>query len=221
MSGSIVADAQALGVLGGAFDPVHIGHLRGAIAVREHLGLERVDLLPAAQSPLKGAATVTAADRLAMLEAAVLNVPGLGVDARELAREGPSYTVDTLIELRGEVGQARPLIWIVGRDILPALPKWSRWQELLELAHLVILERPGANSPPLAVTQWLDQHRIDQNALLTTAAGGVMTLDQPVLDIASSDIRALLAAGRDPRFLLPEVVMEYIERHKLFMCETV
>ena len=216
-----MADAQALGVLGGAFDPVHIGHLRGAIAVREHLGLERVDLLPAAQSPLKGAATVTAADRLAMLEAAVLNVPGLGVDARELAREGPSYTVDTLIELRGEVGQARPLIWIVGTDILPALPKWSRWQELLELAHLVILERPGADSPPLAVTQWLDQHRIDQNALLTTAAGGVMTLDQPVLDIASSDIRALLAAGRDTRFLLPEVVMEYIKRHKLFMCETV
>ena len=216
-----MADAQALGVLGGAFDPVHIGHLRGAIAVREQLGLERVDLLPAAQSPLKGAATVTAADRLAMLEAAVLNVPGLGVDARELSREGPSYTVDTLIELRGEVGQARPLIWIVGTDILPALPKWSRWQQLLDLAHLVILERPGADSPPLAVTRWLDQHRIDQSALLTTAAGGVMTLDQPVLDIASSDIRALLAAGRDPRFLLPEVVMEYIERHKLFICETI
>ena len=216
-----MTNAQALGVLGGAFDPVHIGHLRGAIAVREHLGLERVDLLPAAQSPLKDTATVTAADRLAMLEAAVRGVPGLGVDARELARKGPSYTVDTLIELRREVGQAMPLIWIVGKDILPALPKWSRWQQLLELAHLVILERPGSDSPPLAVTQWLDQHRIDQNALLTSAAGGVMTLDQPVLDIASSDIRTLLAAGRDPRFLLPDVVMEYIERHKLFMRDTV
>ena len=216
-----MTDARALGVLGGAFDPVHIGHLRGAIAVREHLGLERVDLLPAAQSPLKNAATVTAADRLAMLEAAVRGVPGLGIDARELAREGPSYTVDTLIELRREVGQVLPLIWIVGTDILPALPRWSRWQQLLELAHLVILERPGADSPPLAVTQWLDQHRIDQNALLTSAAGGVMTLDQPFLDIASSDIRALLAAGRDPRFLLPDVVMEYIKRHKLFMRDTV
>jgi nicotinate-nucleotide adenylyltransferase len=216
-----VTNAQALGVLGGAFDPVHIGHLRGAIAVREHLGLERVDLLPAAQSPLKDTATVTAADRLAMLEAAVRGVPGLGVDARELAREGPSYTVDTLIELRREVGQALPLIWIVGTDILPALPKWSRWQQLLELAHLVILERPGSYSPPLAVTQWLDQHRIDQNALLMSAAGGVMTLDQPVLDIASSDIRTLLAAGRDPRFLLPDVVMEYITQHKLFMRDTV
>ena len=216
-----MTDARALGVLGGAFDPVHIGHLRGAIAVREHLGLERVDLLPAAHSPLKDAATVTAADRLAMLEAAVRGVPGLGIDARELAREGPSYTVDTLIELRREVGQVLPLIWIVGTDILPALPRWSRWQQLLELAHLVILERPGADSPPLAVTQWLDQHRIDQNALLTSAAGGVMTLDQPVLDIASSDIRALLAAGRDPRFLLPDVVMEYIKRHKLFMRDTV
>ena len=216
-----MTDARALGVLGGAFDPVHIGHLRGAIAVREHLGLERVDLLPAAQSPLKDAATVTAADRLAMLEAAVRGMPGLGIEARELAREGPSYTVDTLIELRREVGQVLPLIWIVGTDILPALPRWSRWQQLLELAHLVILERPGADSPPLAVTQWLDQHRIDQNALLTSAAGGVMTLDQPVLDIASSDIRALLAAGRDPRFLLPDVVMEYIKRHKLFMRDTV
>ena len=216
-----MTNAQALGVLGGAFDPVHIGHLRGAIAVREHLGLERVDLLPAAQSPLKDTATVTAADRLAMLEAAVRGVPGLGVDARELARKGPSYTVDTLIELRREVGQAMPLIWIVGTDILPALPKWSRWQQLLELAHLVILERPGSDSPPLAVTQWLDQHRIDQNTLLTSASGGVMTLDQPVLDIASSDIRTLLAAGRDPRFLLPDVVMEYIKRHKLFMRDTV
>ncbi len=217
---SIVTDSKALGVLGGAFDPVHMGHLRGAIAVREHLGLARVNLLPAAQSPLKEAATVTAADRLAMLEAAVRGVPGLGVDARELSREGPSYTVDTLIELRREVGQVQPLIWIVGTDILPALPRWSRWQQLLELAHLVILERPGANSPPLAVTQWLDQHRIDQHALLTSAAGGVMILDQPVLDIASSDIRALLAAGRNPRFLLPDVVMEYIKRHKLFKRDT-
>ena len=216
-----MTDARALGLLGGAFDPVHIGHLRGAIAVREHLGLERVDLLPAAQSPLKESAEVTAAERLAMLEAAVQDVPGLGVDARELSREGPSYTVDTLIELRCEVGQEQPLIWIVGTDILPALPRWSRWQQLLELAHLVILERPGADSPPLAVTQWLDQHRIDQNALLTSPAGGVMTLDQPVLDIASSDIRALLAAGRDPRFLLPDVVMEYIIHHKLFMRDTV
>ena len=216
-----MTDVQALGLLGGAFDPVHIGHLRGAIAVREHLGLERVDFLPAAQSPLKDAATVAAADRLAMLEAAVQDVPGLGVDARELGREGPSYTVDTLIELRREVGKARPLIWIVGTDILPSLPKWSRWQQLLELTHLVILARPGADSPPPAVTQWLDQHRIDQNALLASPAGGVMTLDQPVLDIASSDIRTLLAAGRNPRFLLPDVVMEYIERHKLFMCDTV
>ena len=91
-----MTDARALGVLGGAFDPVHIGHLRGAIAVREHLGLERVDLLPAAQSPLKDAATVTAADRLAMLEAAVRGVPGLGIDARELGRAGPPCWRHTL-----------------------------------------------------------------------------------------------------------------------------
>ena len=109
---------RPLGLLGGAFDPVHIGHLRGAIAVREELQLERVDFVPAAQSPLKGGAALTAEHRLAMLQLAVRDVPGLDVDAQELERPGPSYTVDTLKALRAEYGATRPLLWIVGSDIL-------------------------------------------------------------------------------------------------------
>ena len=205
-----------LGLLGGAFDPVHIGHLRGAIAVREELQLERIDFIPAAQSPLKGGAALTAEHRLAMLQLAVRGVPGLDVDARELERPGPSYTVDTLKALRAEYGAARPLLWIVGSDILTTLSQWSRWRELLDHAHLVVMARPGASDPEDEVKKWIASHQMEGNLAVTQPAGGVVLVRQPLLDIASSQIRALIAEGRDTRFLMPDAVMEYIERHTLF-----
>lgn len=208
---------RPLGLLGGAFDPVHIGHLRGAIAVREELQLERVDFIPAAQSPLKSSAALTAEHRLAMLQLAVRDVPGLDVDARELERPGPSYTVDTLKALRAEYGAARPLLWIVGSDILTTLSQWSRWRELLDHAHLVVMARPGASDPEDEVKKWIASHRIKGNLAVTQPAGGVVLVRQPLLDIASSQIRALIAEGRDTRFLMPDAVMEYIERHTLFI----
>ena len=207
---------RPLGLLGGAFDPVHIGHLRSAIAVREELQLERVDFIPAAQSPLKGGAALTAEHRLAMLQLAVRDVPGLDVDARELERPGPSYTVDTLKALRAEYGAARPLLWIVGSDILTTLSQWSRWRELLDHAHLVVMARPGASDPEDEVKKWIASHQMEGNLAVTQPAGGVVLVRQPLLDIASSQIRALIAEGRDTRFLMPDAVMEYIERHTLF-----
>ena len=205
-----------LGLLGGAFDPVHIGHLRSAIAVLEELQLERVDFIPAAQSPLKGGAALTSEHRLAMLQLAVRGVPGLDVDARELERPGPSYTVDTLKALRAEYGAARPLLWIVGSDILTTLSQWSRWRELLDHAHLVVMARPGASDPEDEVKKWIASHQMEGNLAVTQPAGGVVLVRQPLLDIASSQIRALIAEGRDTRFLMPDAVMEYIERHTLF-----
>ena len=207
---------RPLGLFGGAFDPVHIGHLRGAIAVREELQLERVDFIPAAQSPLKSGAALTAEHRLAMLQLAVRDVSGLDVDARELERPGPSYTVDTLKALRAEYGAGRPLLWIVGSDILATLPQWSRWRELLDHAHLVVMARPGASDPEDEVKKWIALHQMEGNLAVTQPAGGVVLVRQPLLDIASSQIRALIAEGRDTRFLMPDAVMEYIERHTLF-----
>lgn len=205
-----------LGLFGGAFDPVHIGHLRGAMAVREELALQHVDLIPAAQSPLKTDAALPSEHRLAMLRLAVSDVPGLGVDTRELARSGPSYTVDTLTAARAEYGEARPLLWIVGSDILATLPQWSRWQELLDYAHLVVMARPGANTPDDLVTEWIAAHRMEGAQAVTQPAGGVVLVQQPLLDIASSQIRSLIASGGDPRFLMPDAVMEYIDEHNLF-----
>ena len=212
-----MTDTQApLGFLGGAFDPVYIGHLRGAMAVRDTLNLERVDLIPAAQSPLKDQATVDAVHRLAMLERAVANLHCIDVDTRELDRPGPSYTADTLEDLRHEYGAERPLVWIIGADILASLPQWSRWRELLDFAHLVVMGRPDAEPHPSEVSAWLEENKIDKAGLLSQPSGGVFTLAQPLLDISSSDIRAMMAEGRDPRFLLPDGVMEYISDHALF-----
>ena len=205
-----------LGFLGGAFDPVHIGHLRGVMAVRDNLNLERVDLIPAAQSPLKDKATVDAMHRLAMLERAVAGLHGVAVDARELDRPGRSYTADTLAGLRQEYGAERTLVWIIGADILATLPRWSRWRELLKFAHIVVIGRPDAEPHPPEVSAWLEENKSDQAGLLSRPGGGVWTLAQPLLDISSSDIRAMIAAGRDPRFLLPDGVMEYIFDHALF-----
>ena len=210
-----------LGFLGGAFDPVHIGHLRGAMAVRDALDLERVDLIPAAQSPLKDQATVDAAHRLAMLELAVADLQGIAVDARELVRPGPSYTVDTLEGLRHQCGAERPLVWIMGADILATLPRWSRWRALLDFAHVVVIGRPDAEPHPSEVSDWLSKHKVDKAGLLSRPGGGVFSLAQPLLDISSSDIRTMIAEGRDPRFLLPEGVMEYISNHALFSCDLV
>ena len=205
-----------LGFLGGAFDPVHIGHLRGAMAVRDTLNLERVDLIPAAQSPLKNQATVDADHRLAMLELAVADLHGIAADCRELDRPGPSYTVDTLEGLRHEYGAERTLVWIIGADILATLPQWSRWRQLLDFAHLVVMGRPDAEPHPPEVSAWLEEHKVNKAGLLSRPGGGVFILAQPLLDISSSDIRAMLAAGLDPRFLLPDAVMEYISDHALF-----
>ena len=209
-------ESGPLGFLGGSFDPVHVGHLRGAIIVREALNLARVDLVPAAQSPLKPKATLTVAHRLAMLELAIADVPGLGADALELNRAGLSFTIDTLEALRTEYGATRALVWIIGSDSLATLPRWARWPELLSLAHVVVLDRPGSATPPEEVTSRLIQHRIERLELSLRPAGGVVMLQQPVLDIASSQIRDVFASGNSPRFLLPDAVMEYIERNTLF-----
>ena len=188
-------ESGPVGFLGGSFDPVHIGHLRGAMAVREALNLLRVDLVPAAQSPLKPEAMLTGSHRLAMLELAIADVPGLGVDARELDRAGPSFTIDTLEALRAQYGGTRALVWIIGADSLVSLPRWARWHNLLSLAHVAVLDRPGSATPPEEVSNWLSQHRIESPALSSRPAGGVIMLQQPLLGMPSSQIRESLPPG--------------------------
>ena len=132
---------RRIGLFGGTFDPVHIGHLRSALETAELLGLDELRLLPAARPPHRETPQVSAQQRLAMVELAVAGVAPLTVDARELARDKPSYTIDTLESLRAELGSEAQLFLMVGWDAFCGLPTWHRWDELLQHCHMLVLQR--------------------------------------------------------------------------------
>ena len=208
--------SEPIGLFGGAFDPVHRGHIEGALAALHSLNLARIDFLPAAQSPLKSGAVASAQHRLAMLKRAIAGKHGLAVDPRELNRPGPSYTIDTLAELRREHGPEQSLVWIVGSDILASLSQWKRWRELIELAHLVILDRPRSPAWDTSVQAWLEHHSHPESWLREKPAGSVQWLHQPPVDISSSEIRAALKPGGKVGSLLCAEVIEYIAEHELY-----
>ena len=207
-----------LGLLGGTFDPVHTGHLRLAIEVREAAGLDQVDLMPAPRPRLRGTPQVDAPTRLRLLSAAVAGVPGLGVDPRELASPGPTRTVDTLQAVREEQG-SRPVCLILGADAAARLDRWHDWRRLTSLAHLIIARRPGARLPRRGpVADLLEGCRDDrEDALRRCPAGVIRVCDIPGLDISATGIRERLASGRSIEFLVPEEVRHMLMNEGLYV----
>jgi len=180
-----------VGVFGGTFDPVHVGHLAIANDALDELGLDRVYFVPARRSPLKQDGPIASAeDRLAMLIAATLGEPRFRVSRVELEREGPSFTVDTLESLRGDGA----LFLILGSDAYADFERWREPARIRELATIVLAARPGAPNAP----------------------AGVRMLDSPLMDISSRELRARAARGRSLRYLVPEAALRYIEEHRLY-----
>ncbi|MCB1678937.1 MAG: nicotinate-nucleotide adenylyltransferase [Halioglobus sp.] len=213
-----VAPPAPIGVLGGTFNPVHYGHLRSALELVEHLQLDHLRLMPCAVPPHRDAPDCGAQHRAAMVELAVAAEPRLVCDRRELQRAGTSYTIDSLIELRREVGPQRSVCAVVGCDAVQGIAHWHRWQELLDWAHIAVIARPGWQLPRGgAVAQWLDRHLADSPAALRQDVSGSILIEalRP-LAISSTEIRQLLRAGRSARYLLPESVLDYIATHKLY-----
>ncbi len=202
-----------IGILGGTFDPVHNGHLRLAIEMREALGLSSVKLIPALLPPLREAPGTDASHRLRMLEAAIEGEDGMEIDDRELHRNGPSYTVDTLRSLREDIGDA-PLCLIVGMDAFLRFDQWHEWEALPELAHIAVAHRPGSGSPKSgAVADLVKARGIDEPAkLCERGAGHVIVRKIPALDISATRIRELLGAGRSIRYLVPDPVNDILKR---------
>lgn len=206
---------------GGTFDPVHLGHLAIAAAVRDALGVP-VALLPAADPPHKDRTHAAAPHRLRMLELAVAGECGLRVDPRELGRDGPSYSVDTLRALRDESGPARPLVWVVGADSLAQLPRWHRWRTLFDLGHVLAVARPGhaldAAVPGDAEAAAFLQGRVRAPLdLLASPSGGLALLAvDPLRTESSTAVRQRIAAGGEWRSLLPPPAAAYIDRHRLY-----
>lgn len=209
--------ARAIAVFGGTFDPVHYGHLRAASEVAEKLLVGDFRLLPAGQPPHRAGTWAEARHRLAMLELALAPHADLAVDDREVLREGPSYMVDTLKSIRAEADD-RPILLCLGQDAANRLDHWHRWRKLFDFAHLVVMTRPRSRPRyPDELAEFIRPRRVRRPAqLMDTPSGRVCPVEVTRLAISSTDIRAQLGEGRDPRFLLPATVLAYIRKHELY-----
>ena len=210
-----------IGVFGGTFDPVHYGHLRTAFEMLQALSFAEVRFVPCGDPPHRGVTVANAAQRLAMVETAIEDQSGFVADDRELRRAGPSYTVDTLHELRAEFPQ-RSLGLIVGMDAFLGLPGWHRWEELLGIAHIVVAHRPGWKAPDIGplgdLVAEFGTHRVQDLHSVTHGRIHIHAVTQ--LEISSTEIRDLIAAGRDPRFLMPDALRNLIQETGIYMKDT-
>lgn len=200
---------RPLAIFGGTFDPIHIGHLRAAWEASEALNAE-VRIVPAKIPPHRPQPVASAPQRAAMLRAALAGQQRLQLDLRELEREGPSYTFDTLASLRAEIGDARPLVLLIGADAFAGLSDWHRWRELFELAHVCVLTRPAQiPAMPEALAAEVAARKTESLAGLREAPSGkVLDMVVSALGISATRIRALLAEGRAPRWLVPQALID-------------
>ena len=202
---------RPMGVFGGTFDPIHYGHLRSAFEMLQVLRFDEVRFIPCGDPPHRGTTFASASERLRMVELATAGQDGFVVDDRETRRQGPSYSIDTLLSLREEFA-GRALGLIVGMDAFLGLPGWHRWAELLDVAHIIVAHRPGWKAPDMGplgeMISEFGTHRVDD---LHTAPNGRIHIHAVTqLEISSTEIRELVAAGRDPRFLMPDTVRDEI-----------
>ncbi|WP_455811724.1 nicotinate-nucleotide adenylyltransferase [Pseudomonas graminis] len=215
-----MSDRYALHALfGGTFDPIHYGHLKPAEALAQLTGLEKVTLLPNNVPPHRPQPEATPAQRVEMVKLAISGNPLFDLDLREMQRDTPSYTIDTLAALRAERGDQQPLAFIIGQDSLLTLHKWHRWQDLLSLCHLLVCQRPGYRSemetPELQ--RWLDRHLTTQPQVLQQSpAGYILMAETPLIDISATEIRARRHRGQSDVDLLPPAVSDYIDREGLY-----
>jgi len=202
---------KLLGIFGGTFDPIHYGHLRTAFEMLEVLRFDEVSFVPSGEPPHRGQTFADAEQRLAMVSVATQGQPGFSVNDCELRREGPSYTIDTLATIRKEQPDVA-LGLIVGMDAFLGLTSWHHWSEILDFAHIVVAHRPGWEVPETGeIGKLVAAHGTqDIEDFHETSHGRIFVHAVTQLEIASTEIRNLIAAGRDPKFLIPDAVRDVI-----------
>ena len=220
MTASGLNPSRLIGILGGTFDPVHLGHVALAEAALAGLPLSEVLWRPSGKPGHRGAPVASARDRLAMLRLATAGDPRYRIDAAELDLGEPTYTVHTLARLRAELGQKQPLVLLLGSDSFLSLPSWLRWRELFDLAHIAVASRPGYlptdGGPVPELADEIVRRSARPEQLVASAAGRVARFPMPPLDVSASALRAGLAAGQDMRNLLPPAVLAYIQSQHLY-----
>lgn len=208
---------QAL--FGGTFDPIHYGHLRPVQALAEQVGLHKVILLPNHVPPHRPQPEASPSQRLEMVQLAIQGNPLFTIDTRELEKNSPSYTIETLTQLRQEMGASQPLAFIIGQDSLLSINTWYGWDKILDNCHLLVCSRPGyaTQFTDPKMQAWLSQHKTSNPEKLSDTPHGYIFLgNTPLVNISATDIRQRLSTGDSCRDLIPEAVLHYIHQHGLY-----
>ena len=212
----------ALGLFGGTFDPVHFGHLRLATELAEAFHLEKVIFIPAGLPYHRGRdAHATSEQRLTMLKLATQRDARFDVDDRELKREGPTYTYDTLAEIRQERGPDQPIVFLTGSDSFEKIDTWHRWTELFDLAHFAVAIRADdqewqSKGPGAFPKDAWPRITLNPREMLSAPAGKIMTFFMTPIAISSTAIRTLAHESASIRYLTPDPVVEYVRSHNLY-----
>jgi nicotinate-nucleotide adenylyltransferase len=206
-----------IGIFGGAFDPVHIGHLRLAIELQQRLGLQRVHLIPTGTPVHREGPVASGEQRLTMLRLAIDGEVGLHVDAREVERNEPSFMVETMNDMRRQYPAHRQCL-LIGMDQFAAFDSWYRWEDILDTAHIVVIQRNAVTPPTYgAMAQALAERQInDVKDLADSETGRILFINAPLLDVSSTRVRLLIATGRGARYLVPDGVLDFIKREGLY-----
>ena len=207
---------KSIGILGGTFDPIHFGHLRAALEIFEQFSFQEVRLIPCKSPVHRTEPLASAVDRVNMVKIAIENSPLL-LDEKEMRREGPSYSVDTLTELRKEYPDAS-LCMIIGVDAFLDLPSWHEWEKLLDLTNIIVMCRAGWEMPTNGVMYNLFKKSMlkPKENIINFNAGKILSHQITALNISASTIRGYIQSGYSPQFLLPAKVWEYIQQHALY-----
>ena len=208
---------QAIGLLGGTFDPIHFGHLRTALELYQMLDLAEVRFIPCYQPVHRKEPLASPETRLEMVRSAIGTQSMFKVEDCEILRKGPSYMIDTLEELRKKLPDT-PLCLIMGIDALLGFPSWHRYEDILKLANLLVVHRPQYHLPNTGTIAEMIKYRLKQNPAVIheNLAGNIILQPVTPLEISASDIRKLIARGLSPRYLLPESVHNYIQEHGVY-----
>jgi len=214
------ATQQTIGIFGGTFDPVHIGHITLAEEIKKHLLIERMYLIPCRLPPHRDKPSASDQDRLQMLRLATAHT-SLLIDDRELKRDGPSYTIDTLQSLREQYGAIASLICCMGMDAFARFNTWHRWQDILSLAHLVVIARAGNHQEINADIRALLLHHqcTEKNTLKDAPAGHIYLTQLSQIPVSSTQVRQQLAQGILPSAVLKPAVYHYIQERGLYLTQ--
>ncbi len=211
---------KLVGILGGTFNPIHYGHLRMAQELADALKLSEVRFIPSANPPHKDDVMVSAEHRAKMVELAIADNPLFTLDDCELKREGTSYTIDTLIELHESLSGETALCLMMGTDAFVKFNTWHRWQSILDYAHIILVQRPGMQPQeklPSELETLLRDHYTELHDDLVHENAGFITMQAiSAQDISSTRVRELMGRGESVRYLVPDEVVRYIEKQKLY-----